>query len=211
MFYSKAWWMTSWAEEIKTTWKQQCQNFMQSIKTINNSNVLIVYLKHIANVELREFNVLLPQLCLDASALVKVWFHAMQFCWFLQSKQHLMFLNTSNWFLFQQSVVNFSSNGSLREKRDDIGEEGGRGEGVVQGYARGKFHPRPWVMTSRNIRHFLAWKIWSSIFLRVATIDLPSFASLLWPSLICKEHKIIMQGIKNCNGDQSIIGQAIQQ
>ena len=65
--------MTSWAEEIKTTWKQQCQNFMQSIKkTINNSNVLIVYLKHIANVELREFNVLLPQLCLDASALVKV-------------------------------------------------------------------------------------------------------------------------------------------
>ena len=72
MFYSKAWWMTSGADKkIKTTWKQQCQNFMQSIKTINNSNVLIVYLKHIANVELREFNVLLPQLCLDASALVK--------------------------------------------------------------------------------------------------------------------------------------------
>ena len=63
--------MTSGAEEIKTTWKQQCQNFMQCIKTIN-SNVLIVYLKHIANVELREFNVLLPQLCLDASALAKV-------------------------------------------------------------------------------------------------------------------------------------------
>ena len=64
--------MTSGADKkIKTTWKQQCQNFMQSIKTINNSNVLIVYLKHIANVELREFNVLLPQLCLDASALVK--------------------------------------------------------------------------------------------------------------------------------------------
>lgn len=40
---------------------------------------------------------------------------------------------------------------------------------------------------------------------------LPSFASLLWPSLICKENKIIMQGIKNRNGDQSIIGQAIQQ
>ena len=40
---------------------------------------------------------------------------------------------------------------------------------------------------------------------------LPSFASLLWPSLICKEHKIIMQGIKNRNDDQSIIGQAIQQ
>ena len=184
---------------------------MQCIKTINNSNVLIVYLKHIANVELREFNVLLPQLCLDASALVKVWFHAMQFCWFLQSKQHLMFLNTSNWFLFQQSVVNFSSNGSLREKRDDIGEEGGRGEGVVQGYARGKFHSRPWVMMSRNTRRFLVWKIWSSVFLRVATIDLPSFASLLWPSLICKEHRIIMQGIKNRNGDQSVIGQAIQQ
>lgn len=45
---------------------------MQPIKTINNSNVLIVHLKHIANVELREFNVLLPQLCLDASALAKV-------------------------------------------------------------------------------------------------------------------------------------------
>lgn len=95
-----SWWMTSGADKkIKTTWKQQCQNFMQSIKTINNSNVLIVYLKHIANVELREFNVLLPQLCLDASALVKVWFHAMQFCWFLQSKQHLMVFNTSNSFL----------------------------------------------------------------------------------------------------------------
>lgn len=98
MFYSKAWWMTSGADKkIKTTWKQQCQNFTQSIKTINNSNVLIVYLKHI--VELREFNVLLPRLCLDASALVKVWFHAMQFCWFLQSKQHLMVFNTSNSFL----------------------------------------------------------------------------------------------------------------
>ena len=72
---------------------------------------------------------------------------------------------------FQQLVVNFSSHRSLREKRDGTSEEGGRGEGVVQGYARGKFHSRPWVMMSRNIRHFLVWKIWSSIFLRVATID----------------------------------------
>ena len=125
--------------------------------------------------------------------------------------------NNTWWFLthlivfFQQLVVNVSSHGSLREKRDGIREEGGRGEGVVQGYARGKFHSRPWVMTSRNIRHFLVWKIWPSIFLRVATLDLPSFASLLWPSLICKEHRIIMQGIKNRKGDQSVIGQAIQQ
>ena len=161
--------MTSGADKkIKTTWKQQCQNFMQSIKTINNSNVLIVYLKHIANVELREFNVLLPQLCLDASALVKVWFHAMQFCWFLQSKQHLMVFNTSNSFL---SATSCQLLFTWIIERKERWYKGGGWEGVVQGYARGKFHSRPWVMTNRNIRHFLVWKIWSSIFLRVATID----------------------------------------